>query len=456
MNLTLPSDPAAMYSWTYEHVLFPGWQKLIHGRAIDDHLEELELSQWKTEEAIAAQQVTDLRALLEHAKRTTYYRELFASIGFDPRDVSSRDDLDELPLLTREIVHERYDDLLDPTRGTTIRKGTAGTTGRPLRFEYSNASEAWRQAERLRAYGWAGYHQGLPTVHFWADGAALPQGLNAAKVRVDRALRREVYLNAIRQDETSLRRAVDVIRRMRARVIIGYATATALFARFVTDHGLRDWERDIPVICGAERLLVPDRVAIERAFGPVFETYGSRETMLIGAECGTHAGLHLSEENLVVEVVADGKSVPAGESGDVVITDLHNYAMPFIRYANGDMATMASGRCRCGRALRRLEGVDGRRCDTLRDPAGAPIPGMSYMALFARKDDLLKQFQVVQRREGDVVLKIVPGSDWSDGAFAEVERRFAATLRGTPFRVEKHDAIPAGASRKHRSVVVET
>src|SRR5690606_31785328 len=99
------------------------------------------------------------------------------------------------------------------------------------------------------------------------------------------------------------------------------------------------------IVVGAEKLHQFQREAIERVFGaPVFETYGSREFMLIGAECPEHAGLHITAENLIVEVLgSDDRPVPAGEEGDVVITDLTNTGMPFIRYRNGDRAVMATG-----------------------------------------------------------------------------------------------------------------
>ena len=449
-------DPAEVYAWTYERLLFPAWQSLVHGRAIKDHLERLESTQWQDASALERDQVASLRALLTRARRAKYYRELFAKIGFDPRDLTSREDLQQLPLLTREIIHARYDDLLDPERGDTIRKGTSGTTGRPMRFEYSAESETWRQAMRLRGYGWAGYRHGLPVLHFWAPSPLAPHGMNAAKIRLDRALRREVYLDSTRQDGASLARAVEVVKRRRPHVLIGYSKATALFAHYINDRGLRTWAEDIPVICAAESLHAADRAAIERAFGPAFETYGSRETMLVGAECAAHAGLHLSEENLVVEIVKDGRPVPPGETGDVVITDLHNDAMPFIRYVNGDLASMATGTCRCGRGLRRLARVDGRKCDTLSDSTGAPIPGMAFIVPLARPDDLVRQFQVVQRRTGEVLLRIVPGTEWNETTFAtEVEGRFREQLRGRPFRVERCEAIPPGASGKHRFVTVE-
>src|SRR5439155_23714298 len=114
------------------------------------------------------------------------------------------------------------------------------------------------------------------------------------------------------------------------------------FGGYINRNGLRSWET-FPVLCGAERVLPRDRADLEEAFGPaVFDTYGCREVMMIATECEAHHGLHTSMENLVVEIVVteNGKQRLAreGESGEVVFTDLHNLAMPFIRYANGDIA----------------------------------------------------------------------------------------------------------------------
>jgi len=118
-----------------------------------------------------------------------------------------------------------------------------------------------------------------------------------------------------------------------------------------------------------------DRSVLTGAFGPaVFETYGSRETMLMAAECEAHDGMHIQEENVLVEILRSGRAVRPGETGDVVITDLHNLGMPMIRYVNGDIATMAEDEaCTCGRTLARIARVDGRRADTLTDLDGNAV-----------------------------------------------------------------------------------
>jgi phenylacetate-coenzyme A ligase PaaK-like adenylate-forming protein len=240
-------------------------------------------------------------------------------------------------------------------------------------------------------------------------------------------------------------------------VIICYTQSCAQFARWILDRRLRDWG-DIPVLCGAEAVLAADRAVLTRAFGPhVFETYGSRETMLIAAECEAHDGLHLSEENLLVEIARDGEPVQGAEIGDVLVTDLHNYGMPFIRYQNGDIARMGSpAPCRCGRGLRKLERIEGRRADTLRDGQGEPIPGIVFHVLLSdAREEIVRQFQAVQRARGDILLRVVRGQDWSQQRFDAVVRRIEKYLRGLPLEVEYWDAIAPAPNGKMRTIIAE-
>jgi phenylacetate-CoA ligase len=460
--MTLSESPMSrqidtMYTSVYERVLLPTWERALRGRPTLAYLAHLDATQWLPAEAIEKAQLDSLRTLLVHAEANVpYYRETFAKIGFDARGVRSRDDLSALPLLTKDIIRERYDDLIDPAhRGENIRKGTSGSTGAPLKFEYSRESEYWRQATRVRGYAWSGYRAGMPAFFYWAGSQPPPRGAKKLKIDLDRALRRETYVDPLRQDDEARANAVSVIRRTRPHVIVCYAQACAQLARWIVEKGLRDWD-SIPVICGAEPVLAADRAMLERAFGPVFETYGARETMLIAAECEAHQGMHVSEENLVVEITSGTSPVLAGVSGDVVVTDLHNHGMPLIRYVNGDVAVMSARSCTCGRGLRMVERIEGRRADTLRDAQGNAVPGILLHVIFSDgRTDMLKQFQAVQRASGDVVLRVVRGSGFAREAFDACVARLREHLRGATVTVEILDFIPPAPTGKHRTVVVE-
>jgi phenylacetate-CoA ligase len=131
------------YGALFKNVLFPAWENGVRGRSTLSHLSLLERTQWLSREELDRLETRALVQLLTYAgANVPYYRELFRKHRFDPRGVRSRADLAELPLLTREIVRERYADLVDPAhRGTNIKKGTSGSTGKPLKFEYSRESE---------------------------------------------------------------------------------------------------------------------------------------------------------------------------------------------------------------------------------------------------------------------------------------------------------------------------
>jgi phenylacetate-CoA ligase len=441
-------------------VLLASWEQHVRRRPTLDYLDYLRRTQWLSPDIIEAIQVGMLRRLLTHAgAHVPYYRELFRSNGFDPRGLRSVRDLEAIPPLTKDIVRARYDDLIDPARrGTNLKKGTSGSTGQPLKFEYCPDSEAWRQAMKIRGYEWGGYRIGLPTLHYWAQVHAVAPGFKGAKLRMDRAVKRDVFVDSMKQDETARRMAVDLIRRTRPRTIICYTQSCAQFARFIVDRGLRDWD-DIPVLCGAEAVLPADRAIIARAFGPeIFETYGSRETMLMASECEAHDGLHLSAENLVVEVVRGRTPLGPEQTGEVLVTDLHNYGMPFIRYANGDVATAGrSGRCACGRGLQKLERIEGRRADTLRDGNDQPIPGIVFHVLFSdAREDIIGQFQVVQKPSREILLKVVRGRDFSEERFAHKIARFKEYLRGAPLTIQFCDDIPAMPNGKRKTIILES
>src|SRR5262249_44211897 len=147
-----------------------------------------------------------------------------------------------------------------------------------FRFEFDLDSEIWRHANRWRGYGFSGYRPGARALYYWGMPAPLV-GIRGAKMRLDRWFRREKFVNCFSQDEESLAKSVEIIRRDRPDFIVGFTVATAILSRYIIENKLRDWGT-IPVLCAAEAAIGRDREAIVEAFGNrVFETYGTRETM---------------------------------------------------------------------------------------------------------------------------------------------------------------------------------
>ena len=443
--------------------LFPAFEA-VRGRPTAPLLRYLQGTEHWSLEALRDLQLGLLRRLLHHAyTNTAHYREVMDRAGLRPEDVTSLDHLARLPLLDRPTVRATMATRLAtaPPR-PVVTKSTSGTTGEPVVVKYNAESRHWRDAARWRGYGWAGYQIGHRAFHYWGRPPDESTWFKRRKLALDRKLKRDLYVDCTPRGDAALHDAVEQLRGFSPHVIVAYASGAAALARFVNEHRLRAWQ-DIPVLVGAERLWPADRTAIEAAFGPAFETYGCREMMLMASECEHHTGLHVSMENLIVEIVVrqpDGTTRAArpGESGEVVVTDLHNLSCPMIRYLNGDVAVAhADERCACGRSLSKIGPVEGRVTETLRDGHGNAVGGLVFNILFGVMDHVAKKFQVVQRLDGSVVMKVVPlaGDELPATNRAAIQAFADKYLPATPFSIEYVPDIPLSPSGKRNVVTVE-
>jgi phenylacetate-CoA ligase len=367
----------------------------------------------------------------------------------------------KVPLLERAVAQTTVDARTATTPPVRVTKATSGSTGQPLEVRFCEESYHWRDATKWRGYGWGGYRMGHKAMTLWGVPAVKPKPLTAAKIRLDRKLRRDVYVSCMVRSREALAGMVETLKRERPNAILGYAMAIADLARFVNAEGLRSWDT-IPVIYGAERLWPHDRDDLAKAFGPeTYESYGCREFMLMGMECEAHAGLHESYETLVVEILVrkNGavRHARPGEEGDVAITDLHNLASPFIRYLNGDRAIAhAPKRCACGRTIPMFGPVSGRITETMRDADGNPVEGILFNILFLNLTKHTRQFQVVQHVDRRVTLKVVPqGATLHHDAEALIREFCSTHLRGIPLNIEVVRDIPLTQAGKLKRVVVE-
>ncbi len=453
-----------LYGRLLSKVLYPGWERL-RGRSTMQLIEYLDETQRASPAELEVIQAGFLRRLARHAYRhTAHYREVMDQAGVSPEDLRSPADLARLPLLEKATARASCETRISSAPPfAEVTKTTSGTTGTPMIVKYNAESRVWRDATRWRGYGWAGYQPGMKAFHWWGVLATPTTGWKKYKVELDHALRRDHYMDCSPRDDQHLQRAVDALRRLQPEVMLAYAQGAAALARYVNRTNGRSWN-GFPVITGAERLWPHDREAMQQAFGPdVFETYGCREVMLIGSECEAHDGLHLSMETMIVElIVRDGGTMrPArpGETGEVVITDLHNLAQPLIRYVGGDSAVArAPGPCRCGRTLPRIGPIEGRVTDTLRDGRGNPVNGLLFSILFVSIVEHAKQFQIFQKKTGELSLRVVPAI--AGGKMpAEAEQLAYGFLRkylpGVPVSIDYLEDIPVGAAGKRHIVVVE-
>nr|MBA2540154.1 hypothetical protein [Deltaproteobacteria bacterium] len=264
--MTVPNpDDLDAYGRVLAHALFPAFEAL-RGRPTVSLLRELERTQWLALDELRAMQLRGLQRLIAHAHGSTiHYHDVLHERRLAPDDFDALSTLEALPLLDRETTVatlEARTAKVEPR--WVIQKSTSGTTGQPVVVRYNAESRHWRDATRLRGYGWAGYCVGKRAFHYWGIAPAKDSWLARHKVTLDHALRRDRYVDCTPRSEAALREAVAELRRFRPQVIVAYASGIAALARFVVERDLRDWP-EIPVLCGAERLWPYDRAVIEQA-----------------------------------------------------------------------------------------------------------------------------------------------------------------------------------------------
>lgn len=440
----------SLYAHVYQTLILPGT-----ARRTWQFWREAERRQWWPAERIASFQLAELKRLLEHAyQHCPWYREQWLRQGIAPADIHTVADFGKVPCLTKNDIRQHHHEMASRMpQGRVYSHSTGGSTGKPLTFFIDRRSYEWRQAIRMRAYNWARAADGEKVAYLWGTPITKRLPLQEAKVRCHDALLRRKILNTYEMNDAILHEYLGRIRRFRPQAIVGYVSSLVSVAQFLQKEsssvaGLH------AVLTTAETLFPPQRQLLEEAFqAPVFNSYGSREFMNIASECDRHQGLHVQADNLLVECLRDGQPTRAGEVGELVVTDLHNYGMPFIRYRTEDLAVPEERPCDCGRGLPLLRSVEGRSLDVLQLPDGRLLSGLYFTGLLLEKYQQLQQLQVVQDRLDHLILRIVAAQDQERAvqAFcADVQTKVGP---GVALSLERPADLPPNSSGKRRITI---
>lgn len=406
---------------------------------------ELEKLQWEK-----------FKQLLEHASQNVeWYRRRFAETGITPDDIKGYDDLPKIPILTKDEVRRSTTELIADgiDEKDLIVRGTGGSTGVPLRVLWDERCYIATRAATVRWLKYAGADE-IADRRVWVKRGTYRRGSDGSDFFGQYyPTENEMMLSSTNMTPSVLREYVRKLRSFRPKAILGYSSAIYMLATYVYENGIDDVHIDVAQT-SADTLWPKYRKIIETAFGgKVFDVYGLAERVCSASECERHEGMHIDMEMCLVETIdEDGRHV-FDEEGEIIGTNLENYAMPLIRYRVNDLGKLSSRTCPCGRESVLLDGLVGRTTDMVTTP-----DGRKFRLVFVYDIGLsvpgVREFQFVQPSTDLLTVNMVKreGVECVDTTtFLEMVR----SLLGNEIRIEINfvDSIPTTRGGKKKLVV---
>jgi len=250
---------------------------------------------------------------------------------------------------------------------------------------------------------------------------------------------------------------IEQIKRDENFVLKGYVSALKHIAIYIRSKGIEPLHPKF-ITTTAEVLSEADREILKNTFQcDVFDQYGCTEIMGVANECPAHSGLHISPEHVVVEVVNEkGERVVDGLYGQLAITDLDNYTMPFIRYVNGDLGRLLNGNCACRRSLPRMDYVSGRSVDVIRGLNGTVAHGLYFVTLLKEAGLYdaynILDYEIVQKKINVLDCNFVFGKKPSDEAVEAFRNACRNNLGQMQININFLKEIPKYTSGRRRFI----
>lgn len=416
-----------------------------------EYWRELETTQYWNESRLRALQWQRLRELVLFIHdHNTFYRSRFQAVGLHPQDIREPEDLRRLPLLRKEEIRRRTHAMISTgySQDELLCFKTGGSTGKSLELFITEDCSELRNACARRHDRWTGWEPGEGIGALWGN----PKRPCTLKERiVDRLVQPVIYLDTMAFTDESVRRFAGDWEALQPTLLFGHAHSLYLLASQVRKLGIENI-RPHGILSTSMMLLPHERALIESVFGlRVFDRYGCEEVSLIASECECHEGMHLNIDHLYIEFLReDGSPAAPGQPGRIVVTDLMNRAMPFVRYEVEDVGVLSIRRCPCGRGLPLMESVTGRLADFLVTREGKRVAGVSLIENTLTRIPGIAQMQIVQESMEQIRLNIVRAEDFLPSSTQALLEYFGRLFSGMRIEINCVDSILPEKSGKYR------
>jgi phenylacetate-CoA ligase len=438
-----------------KNIIFPFYWKYIKHSNVLSCYKALKNHQCNTLEENKKIQQKKLYKIIEYASENIpYYKKIIQEYNIQFSEDTIFDDIKKYPILTKDIIRNRFDKLYKFRDDTYYRNSSGGSTGEPVRFYQDSDYFAWNIATKILFDEWAGRKIGEPMVKLWGSIQDILRGGQGFKGYLRQQLSGVTTLGSTKMTEKDMYEYVQRINHIKPRLILAYANCIGELARFIQKYHLSIYSPG--AIMTSACVLFPEiKKNIEDVFQTtLFNRYGSREVGDIACNCEKSIGLHLISDIHYLEIVDDeGRELKAGKSGNIIITLLTNYTMPLIRYKIGDRGVLSEKNSLCRHGLPFLEKIEGRIVGHFKNKFGDIISGGFFFTILLSCKNI-KQFQIIQEAIDYISINLVLIDKTKlknmKKDFKEINRKIKLVMgNGTKIKYNIVDEIKPSSFGKH-------
>jgi phenylacetate-CoA ligase len=375
----------------------------LKGERIYPLLKQKRDNQWKSKALLDKEQILSAQKIIQYAKQhSLFYNNEFENIQLS--DIKTLESLKLLPTVTKNVIINQYEQITTNFDETYVSKTTGGSTGEPVSILKNINALAHERASTWRAYEWANIEVGHSQGRFWGVPHTKSDRIKAT---ITDLIANRKRVNAFNLSNQSLNKYYKELSKFNPSYLYGYVSVIEALAKHIQENNLSPFKNLKSIITTSEVLYDNSRMTIQDAFNTkVFNEYGCGEVGSIAHEC-EFGNMHIMSDNLILE---------SSKENELIVTDLHNFKMPLIRYRLGDFGIISNESCQCGRNFPILKHLFGRAYDFIRLENGQKIHPESVIYIFEsfkKSFDVISQFQVIQSEISRIDLKIIPKQGWS-------------------------------------------
>ncbi|MCK5018418.1 MAG: phenylacetate--CoA ligase family protein [Candidatus Peribacteraceae bacterium] len=408
-------------------------------------------TQWYSEEEMKNFQLEKLKSLLHHVNENVpYYAKIIKDKHININKVRGLEILNEFPIITKEIIKANYIDFT-PRNINSIKfvkiSQTSGTTGNILikRNDQQTRSSTWGSYARF--YDWMGINNYYEPSVLLSGGHIYGKSIKQSiKDWLTEFIQNSKRFNPYTLNDEYIDEIKEYFLSKKPSLIRGYSQAIfELAKRFEELNNSFNFKA---ITTTAEPLLDHHRELFRKVFNcEAFDQYGCGEIGGSAYECDHHNGLHITQERVIVEV---------DHENHLIVTDLDNYAMPFIRYRNDDQAILSDEKCSCGRQSPLIKKIMGRTCDIIYGKNGNKLHWAYFYHLMfetniAVKRNMIK-FQIEQKTEKDIIIRFV-ADKFSEEDKKILKNEVISIIGDMNVEIINVDDIPLAKSGKYRPII---